>query len=561
MDPDIVMSEDEAHSGHVIGTGGFSTMAARYYPNIESFPGQVLLNPIDLSPRREIEFTRDFAVRAGRHAERMNEHIRSGITKHTDMVVGSALQVQPNPDWDLLPNFTPEQQTEFADQCRAQFNNWAYDPALTADAEGHYDFGGLMWLAFRNVSGPDAETFGLILEDEQRAAKLGANWATFINVINPARVRTPAAYAAQEMNLGIFQGKQLDEWGRWEGLYVLTHEPFDPLKPGETLDDFIFVPRVDGNGRPQAWHHFEKTRGGSQRGLSALVTSLRHITMLDKFDDATLGAAILDSLMAISVKSNADPQTVRDRLAPPRAGAVSQWDARLGFYEKAKIRVGGKRIVVLPDGDELKMDGTNRAAQDPTKFVNLFLRRLASVTGTTFEQLANNWSDANYSATRAALLDLWRGILRIRRMFVNVASLIYTAVIDEAIRKGRIQLPESAPPFVQNRYAYCRCSWMGPGMGQIDPLKEAQANDINLRNKTTNRQIIWADDSRDYYDGFEQYATELQEADELSTDKGVEFRLDMPMPGQAASNDPTAPGAAADTSTSDQSAARQKENA
>lgn len=547
------ISEAEAHHGHVIGGLGPGAMIAAYYPNIESFPGQVFINPLDLSPKREEQMlaTGDFAVRAGRHAERMNEHIRAGITKHADMVVGAALQVQPSPDWDLLPGFTPEQRTQVTDQMRALFNNWAFDPALTADAEGHHDFGGLMWLAYRNAGGPDGETFGAILRDAKRAAKLGTSWQTFVNVISPARVRTPTAFAAQEVDLGIFRGKQLDEYGRWEGLYVLTREPFDLMKPGETPDDYVFIPRVDDTGRPQAWHYFEKTRAGSQRGLTNLVTSLRHVTMLDKFDDAQLGAAIVQATLAVSVKSNADAEVVKSRLAPGRTLGVDLAGQRLGFYERAKIKVGPKRIVVLPEGDELKMDAVNRAAQDPTKFVNIFLRRLASVTGTTFEQLANNWSDANYSATRAALLDLWRGILRIRRMFSNVASLIYTAVMEEALDRGLLQLPASAPDFRLNRYAYCRCTWMGPGMGQIDPLKEAQAQQLRLQNKTTNRQIECAEDGLDYWDVFEQAGTEAREA----TDLGI--TLDAPMPGQNMAGADTGGNPTGAGDSEDQSAAAQ----
>lgn len=542
MDPE--MSEAEAHSGHVVSGLGVN-LIEQYFPNIGSFPGQVLFNPMDLAPKREEQLTALYATRAARHAERTNEHIRGGITKHADMVVGAALSVQPSPDWDLLPGFTPEARTAFSDQCRAWFNNWAFDPALTADAEGHHDFGGLMWLAYRNASGPDCETFGAILRDPVRAARLGASWETFVNVISPARVRTPATHAADELDLGIFRGKQLDDWGRWEGLYVLKREPFDYTKPGETPEDFNFISRVNDNGTPQAWHYFEKTRAGSQRGLTNLVTSLRHVTMLDKFDDAQLGSAIINALLAVSVKSNADAKEVGNRLAPPRPGVLSQWDARLGFYEKTKIRIGPNRVVVLPEGDELKMEAVNRAAQDPTAFVNLFLRRLASATGTTFEQLANNWTDANYSAARAALLDLWRGIIRIRRMFSNVASLCYTAVIEEAIDRGRIQLPAGAPPFRENRYAYCRCSWMGPGMGQIDPLKEAQAQKLRLANRTTNRQIECANDGNDYYDVFEQTGMEIQEADELG------FTLDAPLPGQdmgaaPGGSDPTGAGDSGD---------------
>src|SRR3546814_10467655 len=67
------------------------------------------------------------------------------------------------------------------------------------------------------------------------------------------------------------------------------------------------------------------------------------------------------------------------------------------------------------------------------------LRGFASSIGISFEQLAKNFSDANYSAARAALLDVWQGIMRLRFWFgQHVLSLIYGAVIEEAWAKRRL---------------------------------------------------------------------------------------------------------------------------
>src|SRR3546814_8737242 len=66
------------------------------------------------------------------------------------------------------------------------------------------------------------------------------------------------------------------------------------------------------------------------------------------------------------------------------------------------MRIGGVRVPVMPPGDKLNMSAVNRAIQDPTYFRNAFLRGFASSIGISFEQLAKNFSDANYSAARAA---------------------------------------------------------------------------------------------------------------------------------------------------------------
>lgn len=522
------MAEDKIE---VIGRNEGMTMSAQLWPNMDVF-GQVNIMPRLLSPNQLTEIGRDKSVANARQAERTSEQIRSGLDKNVDMVVGPSLLVRPTPDWDIIRGgfSAPATRIAYSNACRAYFNNWAYDNRLISDAEGHYDFGGLMWLAYRNLIGPDGETAGVIGYDEDRAARLGHHWATFVNVIDPDRVQTPGILAGREREMGIFKGRQLDSHGRWEGLYILKRHPSEGTGG---LRDYEFVPRETVTGRPMAWHFFEKTQGGAQRGMTSLVTSLRQVQMLDKFDNAQLGSAILNAIFAMFAKSNAAPETIAQRLTPaPRTGK-SPADYRLDFYANSRIRFGEHRIAVLPEGDDLSIESVNRAAQDPTAFVNLFLRRFASATGTTFEQLANNWSDANYSAARAALLDLWRTIIRRRVRFAYIASLIYGAVIEEAIERRRIVLPAGAPPFQDFRAAYTRCTWMGPAMGQIDPEKEANANETNLRLKLTNRDILWAEQGRYYYEGFEQYALEVQEAESLG------FELDPPLPGaQEAAADP-----------------------
>lgn len=510
---------DEHRDGYIV-----SDMASRLYPHMESYPGQMMFMPWSISPKHEIELVREKAARAASHAERTSTQLTTGREKHADMVVGNGLMVRPTPDWDLLPMFTKAQRIEYSNACRAHFNDWGYSKSLTQDAEGHYNFGGLMWLAYHNKTGPEGETVGAVLQDEDRMIRKGARWSTYVNVIHPSRVQTPPLLSGNEIDMGIFKGRQLDSDGAWEGLYILRRHPSDA---GMSYDDYDFIPRFAANGRIQAWHDFHKTMGGAQRGLTPLITAISRVLQVDKAYDGVVGSIVLNSLFATWVKSGGDPATVAERLAPdPRTG-LSSFDKRAAFYKAARIRFGNMRVPVLPDGDEMKMESSNRAAQDPTMAFNLFLREFAASTGTTFGQLANNWSDANYSAARAEFEDVWRSILRKRGRFELIPSICYSSVIEEAIMlRNRIKLPPGAPPFEEFRDAYTRCAWMGPGKIQIDPEKEANANEVGLRTMQTNLDEIWAARGQFYYDGLVQYALEQEEVGDLN--------IVVPtMPGQA----------------------------
>lgn len=519
-----MMAGDIEVVGEAGAAGTGLTMAERMFPNVASFPGQMSFMPQTLSPKQIVTVARDKVVRSAYQAQRTSEAIRGGREKHTDMVVGAGLFVRPTPDWDLLPMFDKAARKAYSNACRAWFGNWAYDSALTQDAEGANDFGGLMWQAYNDVTGPEADTFGAILRDDERMERLGLTWSTYINVIHPARIQTPPLLAGQEEELGIFKGKQLDPNGAWEGLYVLKKHPSEG---GLNFDDYVFVPRRDGNGRPMAWHYFNKTEGGAQRGITPLVNSLSRVFQMDKAYEGAVGSAVLESLFSMFVKSGADPKTVAERLAPnPMYDGKSAFDLRAQFYKDSKIRFGGQRVPVLPDGDELVFSTSGKAPRDPTGLFNIFLREFASATGTTFEQIANNWSDANYSAARAAFEDIWRTVMRKRVRFSHVPTLCYTAVIEEAIERDRIPLPAGAPPFAEFRQAYARCAWMGPGKIQIDPEKEANANETNLRTRATNLDRIWSERGEFYYDGLIQIALEREEMEEL------EIPINDGMPGQ-----------------------------
>lgn len=519
------MSESPGTEGNDLGYV-IASQSSRYFRNIESYPGQLWYTPDLTSSKRETQIGRRDAVRQGRALERTSATVRAGIEKKTDMVVGPRLFVQPTPDWDILTGFSEEQQVAYSDACLAQFNNWGFDTSFFQDAEQMLDFGGLMHLGYRGLAGPDAECLGVIHYDEPRRQRLGANWATCVQIVDPDRLQTPGELTARE-GVDMFEGKVLDEYGAWETLYISKKHPSDVGNTG-LLSDYAAVPRRTPEGRPVGFHYFEKMRPGAQRGLTSLITIIKTGDQLDQFDKAQLDSAILNTIYALYAKTLGDPETLAEQMAPSGEDGVSPFERKLDFYKGAKIRIGGARVAVLPPGDELVMEAVNRAAQDATPFVNLHIRKIAAALGTTFSQTANNWSDANYNAARMEILDVWRDVFSRRTRFcAAVPALIYGAVIEEAIVRGRIPLPPGAPPFRENRFAYTRCSWTGPAMPEADPLKAAQAMEIRLRTRTSNRQMECADRGVFYYDVFKQHGIEIREA------KDLEFDLEPPLPGQA----------------------------
>lgn len=527
----------------IVAPGNYSLSSL--FPNVESYGGSLLYTPSLTDKNHEVRVARDDIVRQARQAERASELIRAGIDRHADMVVGAMLRVHPQPDWDLLGIDDKEERKRIVREMRRAFYDWAYDSRLLCDAEGHYNFSGMMWMAFRNLAGPDAETALVIHYDEAREQRLKARWATYVTVVDPDRLGTPAEKADQEAEGKIFQGRELDENGRMTGMYVRKKHPNESGYTG-LANDYVYVPRETSFGRPMAIHWFIKTRGRQQRGISPLATVLKATNMLRKFDESYLASAVINSQLATYIKTSSSAKVVAQNLAPAAGTSADEaWSLfgkKVDYYDKAKFKVGPARIPVLPIDDEIVMTAVNRAIEDPSAFRNGHIREQASAVGNGFEQMSLNYSESTYSSARAGELQVWRGVMRVRTMFTgHVASQIYGCIIEEAIAKGRVVLPAGAPPFQEHRTAWTGAAWTGPGMIWIDPLKEAKAYETLLNLKVTTRGRIAAERGDDFFEILEEEAAEREAADELG------ITLDMLMPGQV---DPNAEGDAVETSAS-----------
>lgn len=508
------------------------SMSSALYRNIETSAGQLFTLPQMQSSRKEGRTARRDIVKAARHIERFSEHIRGGLDKKADYTVGARLMARPVPDWEALGVDDLEVRETFTTSLAAVFRLWAYDNRLLQDAEGHYDFGGLMWLALRNLQGPDGECAGVIHYDEKRAKRYNTRWATYLSIIDPDRIETPPEHYGNDL---VQDGKVLDRDGRMLGMFVRKYHTSDVVN---SPPEYTLVERETKTGRPVAFHWFVKTRASQLRGISSLVTIIKQTGMVDQFDDAYLAATIINQMLATWIESAAPAEVVLDNIAP--AGGVSDagwslFEQKLGYYNQAKMRFGGARIPVMPPGDKIQMSAVNRAIDDPSAFKNSFLREFASSIGISFEQIANTFGDSNYSAARAAILDAWRGIMRLRYQFgQHVASLVFDAVVEEAVNKGFVTLPAGAAPFYEARSAWTRVEWTGPGMPQIDPAKQATAYEKLLALKLTSREAIISEEGGNYIDVFDQIGKERIEAEERG------FELDPLMPGTPGAEDPVA---------------------
>ena len=163
------------------------------------------------------------------------------------------------------------------------------------------------------------------------------------------------------------------------------------------------------------------------------------------------------------------------------------------------VRVAGVRMFHGLPGEKMGFHRAERPSANYPDFQATGLRSIAASLGLSYAQVSSNWADINYSSARAMLNEIWRGLLQDRWLFTQAfCTKVYLAWLEESVARGIIPMPGSKASFYKWRNALSLVEWMGPGRGTVDPLKEAQANDYELNQGTTDLGTISSERGRDY---------------------------------------------------------------
>jgi hypothetical protein len=92
---------------------------------------------------------------------------------------------------------------------------------------------------------------------------------------------------------------------------------------------------------------------------------------------------------------------------------------------------------------------------------------------------------------------------------------VYELWFEEMVDAGKIE----APGFYDNRTAWTRARWIGPGRGWIDPLKEAQAAELRMDIMVSTLEDECAEQGKDWEEVLEQRAIEEARKKKLGLDQ------------------------------------------
>jgi lambda family phage portal protein len=205
--------------------------------------------------------------------------------------------------------------------------------------------------------------------------------------------------------------------------------------------------------------------------------------------------------------------------------------AKMGFFTKAETGEGfqgeeeeatGHLISDVAPGqlEELPV-GVDFKAFDPThpnsqfgEFVKSCLRSISAGLGVSYNSLANDLDGVSYSSIRAGLLEEREEWKATQGWFIqHVMEPIYREWLTYALLSDALQLPAT------KEIKFRTVEWKPRRWAWVDPLKDTQANILNIENGLKSRRAIVSEAGGD----FEKTIEEIAQDKEFTDSKGVEI--------------------------------------
>lgn len=263
----------------------------------------------------------------------------------------------------------------------------------------------------------------------------------------------------------IIQGVQVAGWQRPVVYHLYTTHPGEMI-PGSTLSNQ--TKSVSAN---QVTHLKFVRRLGQIRGVSIFHPVLTRLEDIRDYEESERIAARVAAAFTGYIKRSADFGS--QALTPDNERA----------FEMAPGMIWDN----LAPGEEVGTIASNRPNPELANFRAAMLRAVASGTGTNYSSISKHY-DGNYSSQRQELVESRMAYDRLRQYFCDVfVAEVYRRFVRLEVAGGDIQ------PAGVDEDTLFDADYRGPGVPWIDPLKEAEAEALNVKSGFKSRHQVIRD--------------------------------------------------------------------
>lgn len=384
----------------------------------------------------------------------MGSPIATGAIKTTATnTVGAGLRLKPRINKKIL-GLSEEQGSELEEQISNEFNMWANSKV---DVLGLLDFYSLQELAFLSVllSGEVFVLLPFIETQDNNPYGLKIQLVEADRICNERNKKN-----TDEMIDGVI----LDKNGRIKAYQVADKHPLGQKTNYE-------VKKIDVHsktGKRNIIHLLGVERPGQLRGVPFLSPVIEKLKQLDRYTDAELMAAVVSGLFTVFIEN----EKIQTNDSLKNLSNINEED-RQDEHEN-NIELGNGAVWELEEGQKIKETNPGRPNTAFDGFTSSIIDQIGTALEIPHEVLVKHFG-TSYSASRAALQEAWRMFKKRREWFAKgFCQVIYSEWLTDAVLRGRVNLPKFFEDPIY-RYAYLQTEWIGPAVGQLDPLKEVSA--------------------------------------------------------------------------------------
>lgn len=493
-----------------------------------------------------------------------NDGIASGaVQTAVDRVVGTGLRLVAKPDYAAL-GLSREWANEWGRDVQAKFRLFANDIDNHIDASMGMNFAGLQAQAYRSymLSSEILGTFEWLPRRPDR-------YATAVRMVQPDRLSNPLD--AQD-SATLRGGVQLDaDQAVAIGYHIRNAHESDAFMHGmgNRAYSWTYVPTFTPWGRRRVVHLFDREQPDQHRGKTGFAAVLADMRVIKRWKRSALQAAVINAMYAAVIESEMPGDSVAAAVGGQQLDGTT---IKAYLAEKRKYNdsnghatFNGGRITHLLPGEKFKLLAAEHPSANYAEFESATLRHLAAGLNMSYEEVSRDYSRTNYSSARAAMAQGWRFFAGRRVHIIKpFCTHIYACWLEEAISRGDVDIPASAPNFQTAKTAWCGSEWIGAPREHIDELKEKQARALGYGMFTTHLERECAEAGMDWQDVLEQRAYEHKRMLELGLDPNQPMELGRGVGRTGPKQAPGDGGATDDDTTNDNTGtanAREREEA
>jgi lambda family phage portal protein len=186
------------------------------------------------------------------------------------------------------------------------------------------------------------------------------------------------------------------------------------------------------------------------------------------------------------------------------------------WNQKRPAMLGDVRVPALAPGEDIKTVKAERPGTNFSPFAHEMLRGVAACLGLSAQQVTQDYSEMNFSASRLAANEAEKTFdRRLADFNANTATPILGALLAEAMDRGELPMPKNALPYIEGRSYYTRGRWLPAAKGWVDPVVERQGEILGLDAGFNTLEDVCARQGVDYEETLRQRSREVKMMEDL----------------------------------------------